>query len=148
MVGWNGWREWARAIQDAMPLLSGAEEVIVYGVNLESERYLPGTDIAAHLARHGLRVSTAWVTTGPRHTAVSPSLQTVGDFGFAQHGEAFLTPDGRLSEADALLAAVSAYSVDLLVRGASGPSRAAENVVGGGPRPIFQVMTVPVLMSH
>lgn len=148
MVAWNGSRECARAIHDAIPLLSGAEEVIVYGVNLESERYLPGTDIATHLARHGLRVSTAWVTTGPRHTAVSPSLQTVGDFGFAQHGEAFLTPDGRLSEADALLAAVSDYSVDLLVMGAYGHSRAREIVLGGVTRQFFQVMTVPVLMSH
>ncbi len=148
LVAWNGSRESARALHDAMPLLTEAEEVIVYGINMESERHLPGADIAEHLARHGLPVSASWVTTGPLSAAVGPSLRSVGDSGFTQHGELLHAPSGRLSDADALLDAVSDYSVDLVVMGAYGHSRVREIVFGGVTRQFLEAMTVPVLMSH
>lgn len=148
LLAWNGSRESARALHDALPLLSAAEEVIVYGVNMESERHLPGADIAEHLARHGLPVSASWVTTGPLSAAVGPSLRSVGDSGFTQHGELLHAPSGRLSEGDALLDAVSDLSIDLVVMGAYGHSRLRELAFGGVTRQFFRAMTVPVLMSH
>lgn len=60
VVGWNGGREATRAIADAMPLLIGAEAVhltVVPDARIQ-ELYGedPGADMAAHLARQGVRV--------------------------------------------------------------------------------------------
>lgn len=60
VIGWNGGREATRAIADAMPLLADAETVRLVVVPDARTRGLlgpdPGTDMAAHLARHGVRV--------------------------------------------------------------------------------------------
>jgi len=60
VVGWNGGREATRAIADAMPLLIAAEAVhltVVPDARIQ-ELYGedPGADMAAHLARQGVRV--------------------------------------------------------------------------------------------
>lgn len=60
VVGWNGGREATRAIADAMPLLRDAETVRLVVVPDDRTRGLlgaePGADMAAHLARQGVRV--------------------------------------------------------------------------------------------
>lgn len=58
-VAWNGSREASRAVFDAMPFLLGASEVRLYGVDLLDTRSetptIHGSDLAAALARHGVR---------------------------------------------------------------------------------------------
>lgn len=121
-VGWNASREAARAIGEAMPLLSRAERVIVMAVNpkhgvsgLGDE---PGADIAKHLSRHGCRVEAARVTTE------------------------------QVDPGDMMLNTVADDSCDLVVMGAYGRSRFRELVLGGMTRHMLQHMTVPVFMTH
>lgn len=118
MIAWNGTREATRAVHDAMPFLQGAESVLVYGVNPESDDHIAGSDLALHLSRHG-------VNAQPKH---------------------IVAPD--IAVADALLSAISDHSIDLLVMGAYGHSRLRELVLGGATREVFQSMTCPVLLSH
>lgn len=60
VVGWNGGREAARAIADSLPLLATAAEVHLLVMTESAPHGLlgpdPGTDMAAHLARHGVPV--------------------------------------------------------------------------------------------
>jgi len=56
MVAWNGSRESARAVTDALPILQRAKTVYVVGANLRSS--VPALDISTHLARHGVKVET------------------------------------------------------------------------------------------
>lgn len=53
VVAWNGSREAARAVAEAMPLLEQASQVIVVVVR-EDDGTAPGGDIARHLSRHGI----------------------------------------------------------------------------------------------
>ena len=60
VIGWNGGREATRAIAGAMPFLVAAESVHLVVVPDARTRGLfgeePGADMAAHLARQGVRV--------------------------------------------------------------------------------------------
>jgi nucleotide-binding universal stress UspA family protein len=122
LVGWNASREAARAVNDALPLLVGAEVVTVSAVNprrgLDGHGDEPGADIALHLARHGVKVDV-------EHSA-APEIEA----------------------ADILLNRASELSADLLVVGAYGHSRLREMILGGVTRSLLRQMTVPVLMSH
>ncbi len=120
LVAWDGGREAARAVNDALPLLEQAETVAVLVINPSRGGHgeEPGADIALHLARHGIAV-------------------------VVQHIEV-----RDLSTGNALLSRLSDEGVDLLVMGAYGHSRLREMVLGGVTREVFQQMTVPVLMSH
>ena len=54
VVAWNASREAARAIADAMPVLIKAQRVDVLVVGPRLTDYIPGLDIARHLAAHGV----------------------------------------------------------------------------------------------
>lgn len=122
LVAWNGSREACRAVSDAMPLLEKAQRVTVMAVNpVIDERghgELPGADLAAYLAHHGVKVEVQ-----------------------AEHSPA-------IDVADELLSRVADLDIDLLVMGAYGHARAREWAFGGATRTVLQSMTVPVLMSH
>jgi nucleotide-binding universal stress UspA family protein len=120
MIAWDGGREAARAVADAMPLLEAADRVGVCVINPKSGNHgaEPGADIALHLARHGIKVEV-------------------------QHLEV-----RDMSVADTILSRMADQDIDLLVMGAYGHSRIREWVLGGTTRQIFAQMTVPVLMSH
>lgn len=120
MVAWDGGREAARAVADAMPVLERADSVVVLVINAENGDHgdQPGADIALYLARHDIKVDA----------------QQLGA--------------KDLSVADALLSRLADEDIDLLVMGAYGHSRLREWVLGGTTRQIFHEMTVPVLMSH
>lgn len=118
MVAWNGSREAARAVSDAMPLLEMAESIEVFAVEPRGMGDLPGADIASHLARHGLRASAS---------------KTAGL---------------DIDVGDVLLNQAADSGADLLVMGAYGHSRMRELVLGGATRHILEHMTVPVLLSH
>ena len=122
VVAWDASREAARAVADAMPLLAAAEGVTVLAVDPEvgpaAQGELPGTDIALHLARHGVKVQI--------ERTVSAGV-----------------PIGEV-----LLSRLADFGADLLVMGAYGHSRARELLLGGATRSILASMTAPVLMSH
>lgn len=122
LVGWDGSREAARALNDALPLLRRAREVELVIVDPQSlgDRVgeVPGADIAAHLARHGVDVT----------------IKTV--------------PSGGLDPGDVLLSTAADDGADLLVMGAYGHSRLRELILGGTTAHILKHMTVPVMFSH
>jgi len=122
LVAWDGGREAARAVNDALPILERAHSVTVLSVNPDAssdgQRRDPGADIALHLARHGVKVTAA---------------RTIAQ---------------EISVGDAILADIADNGTDLLVMGAYGRSRLRELVLGGVTRHMFEHMTVPVLMSH
>jgi nucleotide-binding universal stress UspA family protein len=118
LLAWNGTRESARAMHDALPMLEKADKVVIYAVNESSEDHIPGADIATHLARHNV------------------------------NAEAHHTVARDISVGDALLAAVSDYGADMMVMGAYGHSRVRELALGGATRDVLNTMTVPVMMSH
>lgn len=121
-IAWNGRRESARAVFDALPLLEAADSVRIIWVNPQKEQHLagdvPAAEIAATLARHGVKCEAA--------TAQAPDI----------------------SVANILLSGLTDDGSDLLVMGAYGHSRMREFVFGGATRDILEQMTVPVLMSH
>jgi nucleotide-binding universal stress UspA family protein len=122
MIAWNAGREAARAVADAMPLLTGADSVGVLVVDAQpgpdGHGEVPGADIALHLARHEVK-------------AQIERTQSAG------------VPIGEL-----ILSRAADLGADLLVMGAYGHSRARELLLGGATRSILASMTIPVLMSH
>ncbi|HTN60326.1 MAG TPA: universal stress protein [Devosia sp.] len=63
VVAWNGSREAARAVAEAMPLLKQASQVIVVVVR-EGDAAEFGGDIARHLSRHGIAAVIGTVDVG------------------------------------------------------------------------------------
>lgn len=120
LIGWNASREASRAVHDALPVIAGAEQVTILAVNPDDGGHgeEPGTDIARHLARHGLAVTVE---------------RTVG---------------AEIGAGDLLLNRAAEIGADLIVTGAYGHSRFRELVLGGVTRTLLRQMTVPVLMSH
>jgi nucleotide-binding universal stress UspA family protein len=122
LVAWNGKRESARALADAMPFLESADHVILATIDAKPDVSgvgpAPGADIAAHLARHGVKVE----------------LRNLDGLG----GDA----------ADMLIAEARASDADLIVMGGYGRPRLSEYVFGGVTRTMAAKSPVPVLMSH
>lgn len=120
VVAWDGSREAARAVHEALPLLHGSKEVEILIVDAGSteDAREAGADLARHLARHGLDVE----------------LKTV--------------PSGDIDVANAILAFVGDTRPDLVVMGGYGHSRLREFLMGGATRGMLQSMTSPVLMAH
>ena len=122
IVAWDASSTAARALADAVPLLSLAEKVIVLVATDDQQSDLgtdPGTDIAHHLARHDLNVEV-------RRIPLDPDTPT----------------------ADLLLSQSADLGADLMVMGGYHHSRMRELLLGGVTRTIIKTMTVPVLMSH
>lgn len=122
LVAWNGKREATRAVFDALPLLVHADSVKVLWIDpgevAEGLGRTPGADLAAALARHGVRCEIG--------TSVTAGMDVGND----------------------ILSRLADFSADLLVMGCYGHSRFREFIWGGATRSIFRHMTVPVLMSH
>ena len=121
LVAWNGSREAARAVFDALPLLIAAEETEVFVVDPPSETddtQAGASQIAAALARHGVRVTVA-----------SEDLA------------------GRSLD-DAIQDRVTVTGADLLVLGAYSHSWLRELLFGGVTRSVLQATSVPTLISR
>lgn len=122
VVAWQPTREATRALHDAMPLLAQTASVDVLMVDPEPRSSghgeLPGADIGAHLARHGLQVNVVMRERG--------------------HG----------SVAAALLRHAMDTGAGLLVAGGFGHSRLREWVLGGTTRELLEELHLPVLFSH
>ena len=120
MVCWDGSRQAARAIGDAMPLLTkaGKVEIVIIANEPGKKDEIEGVDMGQHLARHGLKIEIERI------------------------------PRGDVDVADALLSHAADSGADFMVMGGYGHSRLREFVLGGVTRSILQSMTVPVLMAH
>jgi nucleotide-binding universal stress UspA family protein len=121
LVAWDGSKEAARAVHDALPLLRSAKNVEVLTVQVEGHEPGHGADpeaLAAHLVRHGLPA------TG--------KSQVVTDIGIT----------------DAMLSNAADSGSDLIVMGGYAHSRLRHLVFGGATSGILETMTVPVLMAH
>ncbi len=117
---WDGGRQAARAIGDAIPLLRLAEEVELLAIAREdcSTIECKALDIATHLARHDLKINV--------------EIMSAID----------------IDVADAILNYVADSSATLVVMGGYGHSRFREFLLGGVTRKMLSSMTVPVLLSH
>jgi nucleotide-binding universal stress UspA family protein len=122
LVAWDGSREAARALNDALPLISAAEAVTLMSVRSrikDLNRTPQSTErIVRHLARHGI---TARIEERLQYGA---------------------------SVSDVLLSSTVDLAVDMIVAGAYHHSPLREALTGGVSRELFHHMTVPVLMSH
>lgn len=121
VIGWDGGREAARAVADALPLLSHARHVTVVVAGGASTAHGDGASLGllhTWLQRHGIVAG---------HHAVSR---------------------GHEPPADAIFAAAEAVRADMLVAGCYGHSRMRELVMGGTTRSLLQRAPWPVMMSH
>ncbi|MFM9849681.1 MAG: universal stress protein [Hyphomicrobiaceae bacterium] len=122
LVAWNGKREGARAVFDALPLLQKAQDVRVLWIDPQNEAIGPSdiatAEICAALARHGVRCEGAHSKTD------------------------------RVEVGEELLSQAGKHGSDLLVMGCYGRSRFREFLLGGATRQVLHNMTIPVLMSH
>ncbi len=122
LVAWDASRLATRAVNDALPLMDRAKQVVVLAVNppggTEGEGEIPSADICLHLARHGIKTE-------------------------AQHVYADDVSVGAM-----LLSRAAEQGIDLIVTGAYGHARWREIVLGGVTRHMLKHMTVPVLMCH
>ncbi len=123
LIAWTETREAARAASDALALIDPTASVTVLTISPPGSGSagvaVPGAEIAAHLARHGLTVSAA--------TTVR---------------------DATISDADVLLSYAADLGADLLVMGGYGHARVRELALGGMTRDMLRHMTLPVLISH
>ncbi len=122
LVAWDGSREAARALNDALPIINMAESVTVMTVrsrprDSKADRLL--TDrILRHLARHGIPARP------------------------------FVALQSGIAVSDVLLSRSVDLAADMIVAGAYHRSQFREALTGGVSRELFHHMTLPVLMSH
>jgi len=122
LVAWDDTREAARALSDAMPLLSRAKRVLV--VTWRESKTATDAELLARLesarewlAQHGVQCEVCL-----------ESLDT--------------------NIAKAMLARAEGMNADLVVMGSYGHARWMEHVLGGATRDMLAKMSLPVLMSH
>lgn len=122
VVGWNGSREAARAVFDAVPILKTCGGVRIVAVDPqkdpEQRGKIAGADVAESLARHGIKATA----------------------------EPYLTDD--LEPGLALMQHAKDSGAGLIVMGAYGHSRFREFILGGSTASVLARMDKPVLMSH
>jgi nucleotide-binding universal stress UspA family protein len=122
ICGYNGSKEAARAVHDALPFLKRADDVRLVWVDpalvSETAGPLPGADMAESLDRHGVR-------------ATAESMPTNG-----------------INPAEALLTRARDLGSGMIVMGAYGHSRLKEFILGGATRYALSNMRVPLVLSH
>ena len=120
LVCWDGSRPATRAIADALPFLRRAKAIDIVAVSGERGKgsELVGTNMARHLARHGLEVELKRVSAG------------------------------NVDVPSAIRAQIAETGADFMVMGGYGHSRLREFILGGVTRTILTSSAIPVLMSH
>ncbi len=120
LIAWDGSREAARAVHDALPLIgkSTSVEILVVDTGQFAVDDEPGAALATHLARHGLKVNIKVI------------------------------PAGGLDVASAILSYTDDVRPDLVIMGGYGHSRLREFLMGGATRGMLRSMTAPVFMAH
>jgi len=118
-ICWDGSRLAARALKDAEPFLSRADELVAISIN--DGQVAPAASVqklAQHMARAGLPIRLIELTAA--RSEIQPTI----------------------------LSAAADENLDMLVMGAYGHSRLQEGILGGVTREMLRTMTVPTLMSH
>lgn len=121
LVAWTGSREAARAVNDAIPLMQGAEEVTVLALQDGSGTdgvFTPPVDIVAHLNAHGI------AATYERSVVDEPSAVAV------------------------LLNRAADMGADLMVMGGRTQPRLAFAAQSRTVREVLRSTACPVLLSH
>lgn len=122
VVAWDASREATRALSEAQAILSDADQVTVVTVDAKPKMFghgdQPGTQIAAHLSRRGLKTEVRNVDGMGR----APAL--------------------------AILEEAAALNADLVVMGGYAHSRLRDLVFGGATKDMLRAATVPVLLAH
>lgn len=122
IIAWDGSRGVARATFDSLGLLHAATEIELFTVDARSTDDQPAdlttAEIAASLARHGLKVNTR--SQASEKLPISAVLEN------------------RCSD----------FGADLMIMGAYGTSRIMERIFGGVTHVLLESMTVPVLMAR
>jgi nucleotide-binding universal stress UspA family protein len=120
IVAWDGSAKAARAAGDALPFLRAAEAVDVIAVTGEKDLpdIVPGSDIAAHLARHGISVTVSCLA--------------------ARDGDVGAT----------LTSAADSFGADMIVMGGFVHWRMREMVFGGVTQSLLRKSPVPLFMSY
>lgn len=119
-VAWDASRVAARALADALPLLSDETRITV--LTVEDEKPLPEDNVAEALAS---------------------SLRKRGF-----HAEARNVDLGRRTIAEALQESALEAGAGLLVMGGFGHSRVRDFILGGATKGVFTDLRLPVLLSH
>lgn len=120
-IAWNGSKEAARAVAEAMPMLLAAENVTIVVIDESApaeERALLGSEVAVHLRDHGIRVSLNHVQKREADTGAT------------------------------LIAEVQRLSADAIVMGGYGHSRTSEWLLGGVTRELLYKAPVPLITAH
>ncbi len=122
VIGWNGSIEAMRTVHAALPLLSGAKQVVLLKGRTRDYRVTmpqpPALDIDAYLARHRIAFEQQTLATEEE------------------------------SAGESLLAAADHLQADLLIMGAYGHSRFSEWLLGGATRHVLRHARIPVYMHH
>jgi nucleotide-binding universal stress UspA family protein len=120
LVAWDGSARVVRALNDAMPFLRAADAVEVVSVAGEKDlsRAVSGTEVAPHLARHGMNVT------------VKDLMVTQGDVAETLRGHA------------------GQFRADMVVMGAYAHHRIRQIVFGGVTQSFLKESAVPLLMSY
>lgn len=120
-IAWDGGKQAAHAIGDAMPILQRAAKVRIFTVEKDKklESFRIGVDLAKHLARYGIDAEINAVEKAEQ--------QTIGD---------------------AFKSYVSSHNIDLLVMGAYGHARLRELLLGGATRSVLTDPSCWTLLSH
>lgn len=122
VLGWNGSAEAAQAARALIAVAEPGARIDVAVVDGEAALTpggrIPGSDIARHLACHGLIAETAPLTSTDGHVAT------------------------RLTQA------ALESGADLLALGGYGHSRFREIMLGGVTRALIETQPLPILMAH
>ena len=121
VVAWDGGREAARAVNDALPFLQTAEAVEI--ISVVGEKVIPtsvsGAELAPHLARHGIIVTVKDVV-----------LEHPGDV------------------AEILRTETAAYRADMMVMGGHQHGPIRQWIFGGLTQSFMRVCPIPLFLAH
>ncbi|WP_088346843.1 MULTISPECIES: universal stress protein [Rhodomicrobium] len=121
LIAWNGSREAARAVAEAMPFMGEASRVtvlVIHGAAPAEDAIVPGSDLIAYLAHHGIKAELRPAQRNDQRTGAT------------------------------LIAEAERRGADLIVMGGYSHSRVREWLLGGATRQLLQQTAIPLLIAH